>query len=63
VRAMTSSVNSDVDAWPCRSAVRPRSAFTGRVGHYSLLRTIEDIFGLPRLGAAKTARPITGVWR
>jgi acid phosphatase len=43
--------------------VRPRSAFTGRVGHYGLLRTIEDMFGLPRLGAAKTARPITGIWR
>jgi hypothetical protein len=27
--------------------------------HYSLLATIEDLFGLPRLGAAKTARPLT----
>jgi phosphatidylinositol-3-phosphatase len=27
--------------------------------HYSLLATIEDIFGLPRLGAATTARPLT----
>jgi hypothetical protein len=27
--------------------------------HYSLLATIEDIFGLPRLGAAVTARPVT----
>jgi len=27
--------------------------------HYSLLATIEDIFGLPRLGAAATARPLT----
>jgi acid phosphatase len=26
--------------------------------HYSLLATIEDIFGLPRLGAAATARPL-----
>jgi hypothetical protein len=27
--------------------------------HYSLLATIEDLFGLPRLGAAATARPLT----
>jgi hypothetical protein len=27
--------------------------------HYSLLATIEDIFGLKRLGAAATARPLT----
>lgn len=27
--------------------------------HYSLLATIEDVFGLPRLGAAATARPLT----
>ncbi len=26
--------------------------------HYSLLATIEDLYGLPRLGAAKDARPI-----
>jgi hypothetical protein len=26
--------------------------------HYSLLATIEDLYGLPRLGAAKTARPL-----
>jgi phosphatidylinositol-3-phosphatase len=27
--------------------------------HYSLLATIEDLYGLPRLGAAATARPLT----
>lgn len=27
--------------------------------HYSLLATIEDLFGLPRLGAAATAQPLT----
>jgi hypothetical protein len=26
--------------------------------HFSLLATIEDLYGLPRLGAAKTARPL-----
>jgi hypothetical protein len=29
--------------------------------HYSLLATIEDVFGLPRLGGAGTARPLTGL--
>ena len=29
--------------------------------HYSLLATIEDLFGLPRLGATKTARPLTAL--
>jgi len=31
----------------------------GVYDHYSLLATIEDHFGLPRLGAAKDARPLT----
>lgn len=30
-----------------------------RYDHYSLLATIQDLFGLPRLGAARTARPLT----
>jgi len=31
--------------------------------HYSLLRTIEDGWGLPHLGRSARARPITGIWR
>jgi hypothetical protein len=31
----------------------------GLYDHYSLLAAIEDLFGLPRLGAAKDARPLT----
>jgi phosphatidylinositol-3-phosphatase len=57
------SRGNHVAAFALGTAVRPHAAFTGRVGHYGLLRTIEDMFGLPRLGAAKTARPITGFWR
>jgi acid phosphatase len=57
------SRGNHVAAFALGTAVRPRSAFTGRVGHYGLLRTIEEMFGLPRLGAARTARPITGIWR
>jgi hypothetical protein len=30
----------------------------GRYDHYSLLATIEDLFGLPRLGAAATAHSL-----
>ena len=43
--------------------VRPHSVFAGRVDHYGLLRTIEDMWGLQHLGAAAHARPITGIWR
>jgi phosphatidylinositol-3-phosphatase len=31
--------------------------------HYSVLRTIEDAWGLPRLGRSASAPPITGIWR
>lgn len=31
--------------------------------HYSLLRTIEDGWGLPYLGRSARARPITGIWK
>jgi hypothetical protein len=33
------------------------------VTHYSVLRTIEDAWGLPRLGESANAKPITGIWR
>jgi phosphatidylinositol-3-phosphatase len=32
------------------------------IDHYNLLRTIEDMYGLPPLGAAASAHPITGSW-
>jgi phospholipase C len=41
-------------------SVRP-GAITGvRTDHYSLLRTTEDMLGLPPLGAAATATPVPG---
>ncbi|HVN62013.1 MAG TPA: alkaline phosphatase family protein [Gaiellaceae bacterium] len=43
--------------------VRPGAQFRRRTGHYGLLRTIEDAWGLPRLGSAAQATPITGIWR
>jgi hypothetical protein len=36
---------------------------SARLSHYSLLRTIEDAWHLPRLGRSRTARPILGIWR
>jgi hypothetical protein len=36
----------------------------GTIGnHYNLLRTIEDGFGLPPLGASATAQPILDIWK
>ena len=43
--------------------VRPGSRATAPLTHYSLLRTIEDAWGLPRLGRSASAPPITGIWR
>jgi phosphatidylinositol-3-phosphatase len=43
--------------------VRPGSRFQPAMTHYGLLRTIEDGFGLPRLGRSARAGPITGIWR
>jgi len=36
---------------------------TQPVTHYSVLRTVEDAWGLPRLGESANAKPITGIWR
>jgi acid phosphatase len=33
-----------------------------RIDHYSVLRTLEDMFGLTPLGKAAAATPITGIW-
>jgi hypothetical protein len=33
-----------------------------RVDHYSLLRTLEDMYGLPPLGRAADVQPLSGAW-
>lgn len=43
--------------------VRPGSRSTQALTHYSLLRTIEDAWGLPHLGKSATTAAISGVWR
>jgi acid phosphatase len=34
----------------------------GRADHYTLLRTVEDMYGLPALGQAAHTAPLTGIW-
>jgi phosphatidylinositol-3-phosphatase len=51
-----------VPAWVIGSAVRPGARSSVRLNHYSLLRTVEDAWRLPRLGHSASARPITDIW-
>ena len=37
--------------------------YPDRIDHYSLLRTIEDMYGLSPLGASADRNPITDIWR
>lgn len=53
----------NVPALVAGTAVRRGSRFTAPTGHYGLLRTVEDAWGLPRLGGSAGAQPITGIWR
>ena len=41
--------------------VKP-GVYTTKINHYNVLRTLEDMFGLPYLGASAKAAPITNVW-
>jgi hypothetical protein len=50
-----SSIVPLIVATPDSASVRVDTAYD----HYSLLAAIEDVFGLPRLGAAREARPLT----
>jgi acid phosphatase len=33
-----------------------------RIDHYTVLRTIEDMYGLSPLGHAASDQPLTGIW-
>ncbi len=52
-----------VPALALGSLVRPGSRFARSTSHYGLLRTIEDSWGLPRLGSSARVGPVTGIWR
>jgi phospholipase C len=42
--------------------VRP-GTYSERTGHYGILRTVEDMYGLGHAGASATAAAITDVWK
>jgi hypothetical protein len=43
--------------------VRPGSTSGTLYTHHDLLRTIEDMYGLPLLGGSQNASDITGIWQ
>ena len=55
--------NGVVPALALGPLVVPGSKYSAPTSHYGLLRTIEDAWGLPRLGRSAQAKPITGIWR
>jgi acid phosphatase len=52
-----------IEAFVAGTAVKQHVVVRRRVDHYTVLRTIEDLFRLPHLGASKTTKPLTGIWR
>jgi hypothetical protein len=43
------------------AGVRP-GQYKETINHYSVLRTIEDMYGLAHLGLTAKAKPITSIW-
>jgi len=52
-----------IDALALGPTVRHGSRFTRTTNHYGLLRTVEDAWGLPRLGFSRKGAPIGGIWK
>jgi phosphatidylinositol-3-phosphatase len=44
-------------------AMVKRGSTPQRIDHYSVLRTLEEMYGLGHAGESERARPIAGVWR
>jgi acid phosphatase len=40
-----------------------QGSYAQRIDHYSILRTLTDMFGLPAPGRAAEAQPVTDVWK
>jgi acid phosphatase len=59
----SSPADDPVPALALGPLVVPRSYYGPATSHYGLLRTIEDAWGLPRLGKSAQAKPITAIWR
>jgi phospholipase C len=53
----------NIDALVLGPYVRPGSSSSAPTSHYGVLRTIEQAWHLPYLGASAHAEPITGIWR
>jgi len=45
------------------TAVKSHVVVRRHMDHYTVLRTVEDIFGLPHLGASRKRSPLTAIWR
>jgi len=56
------SENNQVPTIFVGESVNP-GRYSEKINHYNLLRTIEDMYGLPHLGKAARAKPITDVWK
>jgi hypothetical protein len=52
-----------IEALALSPTVRRGSSFAKATNHYGLLRTIEDAWGLPRLGYSGKGTPVGGIWR
>jgi hypothetical protein len=52
-----------IEALALGPTVRRGSRFARATNHYGLLRTIEDAWGLPRLGFSSRGTPIGGIWK
>jgi len=52
-----------VPALALGTAVRPHTRFTAVMSHYGLLATVEDAWGLERLGRSAQTVPIAGIWK
>jgi hypothetical protein len=52
-----------IEALALGPTVRRGSRFAKATSHYGLLRTIEDAWGLPRLGYSRKGTPVGGIWK
>ena len=59
----TTKPTSAVPALALGPLVKAGARFSPRTSHYGLLRTLEDSWGLPRLGHSARAQAISGIWR
>ncbi|HWJ44022.1 MAG TPA: alkaline phosphatase family protein [Gaiellaceae bacterium] len=57
------SARNNVPTLALGTAVRPTTRVATPTGHYGLLRTIEEAWGLPLLGRSASAKPLTTIWR